>query len=116
LAILVLAGMFSLEHLEERLGLDTVIVLENLLGPTPIVWIQRVRAGSPVMNHLALAGQLARFAVLAGGFFTHPGLGGRCFEQFLLVDQLHKHSYLIVRNHLDLLDLKKIQIVYRLSN
>jgi hypothetical protein len=66
------------------------------------------------MNHLALAGQLAQLAVAGGGFFTHPGLGGGCFEQFFLVDQLHEYSYLIVPNHLDLLDIRKIQITYRL--
>jgi hypothetical protein len=27
------------------------------------------------MDYFALAGQLARFAVLAGRFFAHPGLG-----------------------------------------
>jgi hypothetical protein len=40
--------MFSLEHLEERLGLDTVVALEHLLDPTPIVLIERVQAGPPV--------------------------------------------------------------------
>jgi hypothetical protein len=108
--------MFSLEDLEERFGLDTIVVLEHLLSPTPILLIERVRTGSPVVHHHALAGQFTRFAVLAGGFFAHPGLGSRRFEQFLLVDQLHEHSYLIVRNHLDLLDIQKIQIAYRVSN
>jgi hypothetical protein len=54
--MLVFAGVFSLENLEERLGLDTVVALEHILDPTPIVLIERVRAGPPVTDHLALAG------------------------------------------------------------
>jgi hypothetical protein len=46
LPILVFAGVFSLENLEERLGLHTVVALEYLLDPTPIVLIERIRAGT----------------------------------------------------------------------
>jgi hypothetical protein len=38
--ILVLAGMFSPEHFEECLDFNTVIKLEHILYPTPIVLIE----------------------------------------------------------------------------
>ena len=75
------AGGLALQPLQERLGLQRRLALQQLLQPRPHRG-QRVRPGPPGAGPALLAGQAVGVAVLAGGLAVHAGahrrLGQRC--------------------------------------
>ena len=79
LALPILPGMFALQPIHQRLGLQAWLTLQHALQQWPNL-NERIGTGSPVVRRLALTGQLATIPVLSSSLAIHACLH-RCLPQ-----------------------------------
>ena len=105
LPVLILARLFPLQSLKQRLRFQAGVVLQKLLGPRPIP-LKCIFPRLPVVHRSALARQLAQVPIPPRGLVAHPRFRRRRLQPLLSIDQSHQYPYLAVLDHLDLLTTK----------
>ncbi len=93
------AGVLALQVLEQLLGLQARVVVEQVLQLRPYL-LEGIDPGAPRRLGGQLARQLPRIAVLTRGLLVHAGLGGGHGQRLLGSNQLHQSPHLGVGNHL----------------